>query len=120
MKAIILPNVSDVCTGEYDFSINSVVEDSTTKILQVLFELEHCDGKQFYLLQEYNMDLSNEDFYNLMYLSHEPTSEKPIVVDTEALILCGGTCDVVLDEQGKAKVDMNTISFSATIAADVE
>lgn len=45
---------------------------------------------------------------------------KPAVVDTEALVFCSGTCDVVFDEQGKAKVDRKTISFDATIAAEVE
>lgn len=45
---------------------------------------------------------------------------KPTVVDTEALVFCSGICDVVFDEQGKAKVDRKTISFDITIAAEVK
>lgn len=116
--------LSEIIPGEYDFQIVASNVIVNLQQVQVAYRLSKLDDKSFrvYHLEQYTIDLTEgSDFRNLMDAVFYSIYQDFIVdVDTNGIVDAGGFCNIILDENGNAKIDIKSMQFDVTMCGEVD
>lgn len=116
-------NLMTVTPGEYDFSIIETAIIEPLNIMQVAYELTDINVEyvRYNHIEEYKISTDeNSDFYKIMEASHTSVHPGYIVkAETKDLILTCGKCKVVNDTDGKPKIDIASMDYSATMCGEI-
>lgn len=114
----------EIVPGIYNFTIvaSNVLHD--TNQLQVAYKLgkEDDTGFRAYHLEMYTIDLSEgSEFRNLMgYIYYSIYPDSIVEVDTEGIIDAFGICNIINDDNGQTKIDIETMEFYGTMCGEID
>ena len=113
-----------ITPGEYLFSIVHTNVLLLENKLQIAFRLGREDDEDYrvYHLETYPIDLAEtSDFSILMKRSFTSIFPDFIVeVDTDALNMTYGYCNIYFDERDEAKIDIESMKFYATMCGEID
>lgn len=111
-------------SGKYRFDIVMANELPYSRQLQVAYRLGKEDDSTFraYHIETYLIDLNEgSDFKTLMNsVFHSIYPDFVIEVNTDEMIDAGGICNIILDDNGKTKIDIKSMDFDATMCGEVD